>query len=983
MPAPEKTKKSKSPEKGKLVKGKKGEAKKKGSSNMLLILSGVGVVVLLAVGITIFFLMSGDEKNKPVVAKTGPGVTSGDGRKGDSLPESGTPTGAPDIAEMINKLNETIDNLNDSAKYADASKALREALEGDLIRKAPDGQSRLLNAIKDKAKNNNNEGARTFLAQLMVDKNNPSLAQAAGKIYEEHLKKEGEKVALESEPTEEPTNYLPNKTDVLFDLKMKNFLDSDYQRGVFAIGAFKKEDIDRRLGLPANTIDQLVIGGIKDFNQVVGVIRTSTSLSWDDFKKTMQMDESGTTIKGKTYYLGKIDFMTEFLGQRMPGIDLLRTKAAFWKADARTIVYGDETTVKDLLENPPAKDKQVEVADASATPPQDDPAQSGSAARRGKNMMAGIGSTPGADASGTSGMNFNPAAGGQGGNTQQGVSAPPLKKTERFLTIDAKMQRLIRLTVDNSKESLIIFADKATSKVPVLTDYVLYLNQLPSVRNKDIDTLVMVLPAALSSPTVRLGLACKTRATVRDVSNDVEKILTRVGKEDLRELFGFEFQIRGGAALGAEQPAGQPSGLGGTGGVTGGFGSMGGTEGGSGGRGPGAGVVGRPGAAGGPTGAGQGGAGGGVGSDGFGPPGGAPAGAGVRGGAPAAGGVNAPAADDTPDGGTFAVERSDEYIIITTSIKSSIGDFIDKHVKNWMQQIRGSQEMATGKFRFGDVAASLEYYKTALTRENKPMVFPQGAYPRTFDAERGPRPYPASDRVSFLRELLPYIGDDRYFLLRDSIKPEESWRSAENLQYAQIVVPHFLNPAAGSNSAYVKVRGVDQALAATHFVGMAGVGPDAAYYPKSDPRAGIFGYERQTSPEDVKDGLSNTIYMIEADKALLGPWLQGGGATVRGTSLTGNDIGRRGGFSSPNYSGKPGVWVLMADGSARFLAKDISPDVFKALCTMAGSDTVGAVDLIANKVNLEVTPRNETITTSTTAKRKRVTEEEDAPPVKK
>ena len=102
-------------------------------------------------------------------------------------------------------------------------------------------------------------------------------------------------------------------------------------------------------------------------------------------------------------------------------------------------------------------------------------------------------------------------------------------------------------------------------------------------------------------------------------------------------------------------------------------------------------------------------------------------------------------------------------------------------------------------------------------------------------------------------------------------------------------------------------------------------------------------------------------------------------ATVRGTSLAGNDVGRRGGFSSPNFSGKAGTWVLMADGSARFLSKDISPDVFKALCTMAGSDSAGAIDLIATKEQLQVTPRTQVASSVSTQQKKRIVEEEEVP----
>jgi hypothetical protein len=211
-----------------------------------------------------------------------------------------------------------------------------------------------------------------------------------------------------------------------------------------------------------------------------------------------------------------------------------------------------------------------------------------------------------------------------------------------------------------------------------------------------------------------------------------------------------------------------------------------------------------------------------------------------------------------------------------------------------------------------------------------------------------------TERVSWLKGVLPYLGDDRYVDMAGAINTDRSWRDPENLRIGRIVVPQFLHPEAGSP--YTKVRGVDQMLAVTHFVGMAGVGPDAPAYDKSDKRAGIFGYDRQTSKDDVKDGLSNTIYLIQVDAGSAGPWIAAGGATIRGTSEKGDDVGRKGGFVSPNQGDKKGVWIMMADGSTRYLTKDVAPEVFKALCTMAGGDEIGDLESLAPATNLPRTP---------------------------
>jgi hypothetical protein len=66
----------------------------------------------------------------------------------------------------------------------------------------------------------------------------------------------------------------------------------------------------------------------------------------------------------------------------------------------------------------------------------------------------------------------------------------------------------------------------------------------------------------------------------------------------------------------------------------------------------------------------------------------------------------------------------------------------------------------------------------------------------------------------------------------------------------------------------------------THYVGVAGVGEDAAESPLSDPRAGFFGYNRKISLSDIKDGPATTMAVTEVMDG--GPWTAGGWATVRG-----------------------------------------------------------------------------------------------------
>jgi hypothetical protein len=124
----------------------------------------------------------------------------------------------------------------------------------------------------------------------------------------------------------------------------------------------------------------------------------------------------------------------------------------------------------------------------------------------------------------------------------------------------------------------------------------------------------------------------------------------------------------------------------------------------------------------------------------------------------------------------------------------------------------------------------------------------------------------------------------------------------------------------------------------THYVGVAGLGADAASYVEADKNFGywgIFGYDRRTKLSDIeaKDGLANTMMMIQVPPMPRSPWLAGGGSTIRGVPDNKDPIRP---FVSTTYQGKKGTYVLMADGSVRFVFDTIDPAVFKALATWQG-----------------------------------------------
>ena len=130
------------------------------------------------------------------------------------------------------------------------------------------------------------------------------------------------------------------------------------------------------------------------------------------------------------------------------------------------------------------------------------------------------------------------------------------------------------------------------------------------------------------------------------------------------------------------------------------------------------------------------------------------------------------------------------------------------------------------------------------------------------------------------------------------------------------------------------------------YVGMAGLGRDAALLQCSDPKAGVFGYDRKTKFADVTDGHSTTIMVIETNFEN-GPWGAGGFSSIRGIDLEGSAyLGTVGQFGSLHraqgallfYPGCSNCTYV--DGSVRCISKTIDSKVFEAMATIAGGEKV-------------------------------------------
>ena len=193
---------------------------------------------------------------------------------------------------------------------------------------------------------------------------------------------------------------------------------------------------------------------------------------------------------------------------------------------------------------------------------------------------------------------------------------------------------------------------------------------------------------------------------------------------------------------------------------------------------------------------------------------------------------------------------------------------------------------------------------------------------------------PPETRLSWLASLLPYIEQGT---MHRRLQFGYSWDSEQNTPVTKKPLAAVLNPT-------LKRAKTDDGFPVTHYVGISGVGRDAGLLNPGDPRAGLFGFRRSADARDIPDGGSNTIAVLGVS-GQLGPWAAGGHPTVR--SLTQRPyVNGPDGFGS----GQPGGMLAgMADGSTRFLSKDIDPRILEQMATTHGSAAAGVVKVTAAK----------------------------------
>jgi prepilin-type processing-associated H-X9-DG protein len=182
-------------------------------------------------------------------------------------------------------------------------------------------------------------------------------------------------------------------------------------------------------------------------------------------------------------------------------------------------------------------------------------------------------------------------------------------------------------------------------------------------------------------------------------------------------------------------------------------------------------------------------------------------------------------------------------------------------------------------------------------------------------------------RLSWVYCIVPFVESSPLFTKFDGTK---AW-DAEDNRFAALMTYRITQCPSYPD------RPPTSKFYPTHYLGITGVGKNAAELPLEDPKAGFFGYERKVSLKDIKDDHATTLMVMETAWAS-GAWTAGGPATVRGLDPEGTPyLGVPGQFGG-NHPG--GANAVFADASVHFLQSSLDPQVVEAMATIAGGEEI-------------------------------------------
>jgi prepilin-type processing-associated H-X9-DG protein len=189
---------------------------------------------------------------------------------------------------------------------------------------------------------------------------------------------------------------------------------------------------------------------------------------------------------------------------------------------------------------------------------------------------------------------------------------------------------------------------------------------------------------------------------------------------------------------------------------------------------------------------------------------------------------------------------------------------------------------------------------------------------------------PPEERLSWQVTIIPYVESDNLYVQMDK---ESGWRAEENRWAALIALKYLTCPAFPDQRP-------TSTMVPSHYIGVTGLGRDAATLPLDDLRAGAFGYDRRWGFEDGKRRM-NTLIVVADTTQIAPPWTAGGWPTARGLEDNGSPlIGLSGQFGGVH---KAGAMVAFADGSAGLWRPTDDSRIIKSMVTLHGSDGAAAM----------------------------------------
>ena len=236
--------------------------------------------------------------------------------------------------------------------------------------------------------------------------------------------------------------------------------------------------------------------------------------------------------------------------------------------------------------------------------------------------------------------------------------------------------------------------------------------------------------------------------------------------------------------------------------------------------------------------------------------------------------------------------------------------------------------------------------KAIMGYVNDKKAFPRGTAEEATNNKKFGLKMAPDKRVGWIVELLPYFSNGDYVSFAKLVDKGKSWSDPKNHQVARIFIPDLLyaTPVEGTS-----VSSDANQLGITNFIGVSGVGLASGEYSADNKKSGIFGYERITKIEDIKDGPANTIALLLIKQNKNHPWIAGGGASIAGISEGPDALAPFLVLEKTNRNKEKeftGI-AIMADGKIREISSKISPEIFRAMCTIDGGEKIDNLDAIA------------------------------------